>query len=117
VAIGHVRMQTHAVDDTIEFFKALGLRGIFRNEDFGVLELRGGTQLIVAKRAKPIRKGTAAPFYIMVDVIEKIQKKYAKKDFEPSEITSGSIHSSFFIRAPSSHTLNITPSHAGKRAV
>jgi hypothetical protein len=72
-------MQTHAVDDTIEFFKALGLRLIFRNEDFGVLELRGGTQLIVAKRAKPIRKGTAAPFYIMVDVIEKIQKNMRKR--------------------------------------
>ena len=117
VAIGHVRLQTHAVDDTIEFFKALGLRGIFRNEDFGVLELRGGTHLIVAKRDKPIRKGTAAPFDIMVDDIEKTHKKYTKKDFEPSKITSGSIHSSFFIRAPSGHKLKITSSHAGKRAV
>ena len=117
VAIGHVRLQTHVVGDTIDFFKALGLRGIFRNENFGVLELRGGTHLIVAKRDKPVRKGTAAPFDIMVDDIDKTHKKYTKKDFEPSEITSGSIHSSFFIRAPSGHKLKITSSHAGKRAV
>jgi catechol 2,3-dioxygenase-like lactoylglutathione lyase family enzyme len=117
VAIGHVRIETHTVDDTIEFFKALGLRGIFRNDNFGVLELRGGTHLIVSKRDKPVRKGTAAPFDIMVDDIEKAQKKYAKRDFEPSEITSGSIHSSFYIRAPSGHKLKITSPHAGKRAV
>lgn len=117
VAIGHVRIQTHAVDETIDFFKTLGLRGIFRNEEFGVLELRGGTHLIVAKRDKPVRKGTAAPFDIMVDDIEKTHMKYTKKDFEPSEILTGSIHSSFFIRAPSGHKLKITSSHAGKRAV
>lgn len=117
VAIGHVRIQSHVVDETIDFFKAIGLRGIFRNENFGVLELRGGTHLIVSKRDRAIRKGTPAPFDIMVDDIEKTHKKYTKKDFDPSEITSGSIHSSFFIRIPSGHKLKITSSHAGKRAV
>ncbi|CAN0522427.1 unnamed protein product, partial [Laminaria digitata] len=117
VAIGHVRIQAHNVDDTIDFFKELGLRGIFRNAEFGVLELRGGTHLIVSRRERPIRKGTAAPFDIMVDNIDKTHRKYARKDFEPSEITSGSIHSSFFIRVPSGHKLKITSSHAGKRAV
>ena len=117
VAIGHVRIETHAVADTIEFFKALGLRGIFRNDNFGVLELRGGTHLIVSSRDKPVRKGTPAPFDIMVDDIDVAHNKYGKKNFDPSDITSGSIHSSFFIRAPSGHKLKITSSHAGRRAV
>jgi catechol 2,3-dioxygenase-like lactoylglutathione lyase family enzyme len=117
VAIGHVRIETHAVSDTIDFFKALGLRGVFRNDNFGVLELRGGTHLIVSGRNKPVRKGAPAPFDIMVDDIDIAHKKYGKKNFDPSEITSGSIHSSFFIRAPSGHKLKITSSHAGKRAV
>lgn len=117
VAIGHVRLETHAVSDTIDFFKALGLRNIFRGDRFGVLELRGGTHLIVAEREKPVRKGTAAPFDIMVDDIEDAHKKYGRKKFEPSEITSGSIHSSFFIKSPSGHKLKITSSHAGRRAV
>lgn len=117
VAIGHVRIETHAVSDTIEFFKALGLRGIFRNDSFGVLELRGGTHLIVSSRDRPVRKGTPAPFDIMVDDIDAAHQKYGKKNFDPSDITSGSIHSSFFIRIPSGHKLKITSSHAGKRAV
>jgi hypothetical protein len=117
VAIGHVRIETHTVSDTIDFFKTLGLRDIFRGDKFGVLELRGGTHLIVSSRARPVRKGTPAPFDIMVDDINDAHKKYGKKNFEPSDITSGSIHSSFFIRAPSGHKLKITSSHAGRRAV
>ena len=117
VAIGHVRIETHEVPETIDFFQKLGLRHIFRNEKFGVLELRGGTHLVVMKRDKPVRKGTAAPFDIMVDDIEDARAKYDRKGFEPSEITEGSIHSSFFIRSPSGHKLKINSSHAGKRAV
>ena len=117
VAIGHVRIETHDVPDTIDFFQKLGLRHIFRNEKFGVLELRGGTHLVVGKRDKPVRKGTPAPFDIMVDDLQDAHARYGKKGFEPSEITSGSIHSSFFVRAPSGHKLKITSSHAGKRAV
>lgn len=117
VAIGHVRIESHDVGGTIDFFKALGLRDIFRGDRFGVLELRGGTHLIVSGRDKPIRKGTPAPFDIMVDDIEEAHRKYGKKKFDPSEITSGSIHSSFYIRTPSGHKLKITSSHAGRRAV
>lgn len=117
VAIGHVHIETHEVPATIDFFEDIGLRQIFRNERFGVLELRGGTHLVVSAREKPVRKGTPAPFDIMVDDVEKARKKYAKKGFEPTEIASGSIHSSFHIRAPSGHRLKITSSHAGKRAV
>ncbi|MGB0629424.1 MAG: VOC family protein [Alphaproteobacteria bacterium] len=117
VAIGHVRMETHAVPVTFDFFRKLGLRHIFRNETFGVLELRGGTHLVITKRDKPVRKGTPAPFDIMVDNLEQAHAKYRKDGFDPTEITSGSIHSSFFVRAPSGHKLKITSSHAGKRAV
>jgi catechol 2,3-dioxygenase-like lactoylglutathione lyase family enzyme len=117
VAVGHVRLQTHCVPETIDFFRAIGLRHIFRKETFGVLELRGGTHLVISKRDKPIRRATPAPFDIMVDDIEKTRRTYEKKGFEPTEITSGTIHSSFFVRIPSGHKLKITSSHAGNRPV
>lgn len=117
VAIGHVQLQSHVVPETIDFFKSLGLRQIFRNERFGVLELRGGTHLVVSSRERPIRKGTRAAFDIMVDDVKKARKAYDKKGFEPTEIEEGSIHSSFFIKVPSGHKLKINSSHAGKRAV
>lgn len=117
VAVGHVRIETHDVPETIDFFRTLGMRHIFRSDTFGVLEMRGGTHLVVSGREKPVRKGTAAPFDLMVDDIEAARRQFGKKGFEPSEITSGSVHSSFYLRAPSGHKLKITSSHAGKRAV
>lgn len=117
VAIGHVHLETHAVPETIDFFRSIGMRSIFRNERFGVLELRGGTHLVVSERDRPVRQGTLAPFDIMVDDVDKAHAAYGRKGFEPSEIKSGSIHSSFFIKVPSGHKLKITSSHAGRRAV
>lgn len=117
VAVGHVHLETHAVRETIDFFRALGLRHVFRSDTFGVLELRGGTHLIVSEREKPVRNGIAAAFDIMVDDIEDAHRIYGRKGFEPSEITSGSVHSSFYVKVPSGHRLKITSSHAGNRAV
>jgi hypothetical protein len=105
VAIGHVQIDTHVVVETIDFFRSLGLRHIFRNEKYGVLELRGGTHLLVSKRDTP------------VDNIKTAHREYGKKGLEPSEITSGAIHTSFFIDVPSGHRLKITSSHAGNRAI
>lgn len=117
VAVGHVRLETDRVPETIDFFRAIGMRHIVRKETFGVLEMRGGTHLVISRREKPVRKGTLAPFDIMVDDIENARKTYGKKGFEPTEITSGSIHSSFFVPVPSGHKLKITSSHAGNRPV
>ncbi len=117
VAIGHVRIQAPNVEETIDGFEALGLRRIFRSERYGVLELRGGTHLIVSGSEDPVAEGTPAPFDIMVDDIEQARTDYLERGFLPGEITSGSIHSSFHLRIPSGHQLKITSSHAGNRAV
>lgn len=116
VAIGHVQIDTHAVVETIDFFRSIGLRHIFRNENYGVLELRGGTHLLVSKRETPVAKGTDVPFDIMVDNIKTAHKEFDKKGLAPSEMTTGEIHTSFYIEVPSGHRLKITSSHAGNRA-
>ena len=117
VAVGHVRIQVHNVPETIDGFESLGLRRIFRNERYGVLELRGGTHLIVSQRERPIRKGTKAPFDLMVDDVHAARAEYSAKGIDSTEITSGSIHSSFHVRLPSGHRLKITSSHSGTRPV
>lgn len=117
VAVGHVFLESHVVPETIDFFRALGLRHVFRNDTFGVLELRGGTHLVISSRDRPVRKGTLAPFDIMVDDIEATHRAYGRKGFEPSEISTGRVHSSFFVRVPSGHKLKINSSHAGNRPV
>ena len=47
IAIGHVRLLVGNVDKTTDFFVKLGIRTIVAQTDFAVLELRGGTHLVL----------------------------------------------------------------------
>ena len=46
------------VPETIDFMLAIGMREVVRGEDFAVLEMRGGTHLVVT--GDPIRLCCAA---------------------------------------------------------
>jgi catechol-2,3-dioxygenase len=117
VAVGHIRLQVSEVAPAAEFFETVGMRRIVRHSNFAVLELRGGTHLILSATTKKIRAGTAAPFDLMVDDVEATHAEYAAKGLAPSELTSGSIHSSFYVTGPDGYRLKITSSHAGNRPV
>jgi len=117
VAVGHIRLQVSKVAPAADFFETIGMRRIFRQKNFAVLELRGGTHLVISESAKKIRAGTAAPFDLMVDDIAAAHADYAAKELSPTAITSGSIHSSFHVSGPDGYKLKITSSHAGGRAV
>ena len=56
----------------------LGLLGIFEKDTFAVLELRGGTHLILQKSRKRTKPGAQAPVDFMVDDIREARAKYAK---------------------------------------
>ena len=62
VAVGHVSLHVKDVPKASAFMQVLGLRHVFENEKqtFAVLELRGGTHLILNKSRKKIRDGDVA---------------------------------------------------------
>jgi hypothetical protein len=117
VAVGHIRLQVGDVGPAAEFFEAIGMRRIVRQKNFAVLELRGGTHLVLSETSKKIRAGTAAPFDLMVDDVAATHAEFAALGFEPTPISSGSIHSSFHVATPDGYQLKITSSHAGNRPV
>ena len=49
VAVGHVRLPVKNVLSTSAFLQEIGLLKIFEKDTFAVLELRGGTHLILEK--------------------------------------------------------------------
>jgi hypothetical protein len=71
----------------------------------------------VTKAARPPRKGTEAPFDLMVDDVDAARRTYAKHGFKPSRITRGTIHDRFAVTGPDGYRFEIVSSHAGKRAV
>ena len=117
VAIGHVSLPVSDVRTSTRYFVELGLRSIHESEKFTVLELRGGTHLILSAVNEKITPGSKAPFDLMVDDVEVARRKYEEQGLAPSEIANGRIHSSFTIFDPSGYEITITSSHAGGRAV
>jgi hypothetical protein len=117
VAVGHVRLPATDVATAERWLQSVGLRPIFADDDLAVLELRGGTHVVVRKAERPPTTGSAAPFDLMVDDIEAARHDYEAKGLRPSDIARGRIHDSFHLTGPDGYDFTVTSSHAGGRAV
>ncbi len=117
VAIGHVRLPSSDVAKSAAWLVRCGLRSLLERDDFAVLELRGGTHLVVHPSDTPIPAGTPAGFDLMVDDVEATHTEYAALGMDPSAIRVGRIHSSFTIVEPGGHEVTVNSSHAGDRPV
>lgn len=117
VAVGHVRLATTDVAAAEQWLQSVGLRPVFASDELAVLELRGGTHVVVRKAQEPPPGGAAAPFDLMVDDIEAARRDYAEKGLRPSDISRGRIHDSFHLRGPDGYDFTVTSSHAAGRAV
>jgi hypothetical protein len=117
VAVGHVLLSATDVAVAERWLQSVGLRPIFAADNFAVLELRGGTHVVVRKAEQPPATGSAAPFDLMVDDIEGARRDYAAKGLGPSDISKGRIHDSFHLTGPDGYDFTVTSSHAGGRAI
>jgi hypothetical protein len=117
VAIGHVMFESRDVVAAAEWFEAIGLRPIAGDADFAVLELRGGTHLVVTQAARRPKRGAEAPFDLMVDDVDATRRAFAAKGLGPSRIHRGSIHDSFALAGPDGARFTVLSSHAGRRPV
>jgi hypothetical protein len=117
VAVGHVYLPATDVTAAAGWLEAVGSRPIFASAEIAVLELRGGTHVVVRKAERSLEAGTAAPFDLMVDDIEAARRDYGAKGLGPSDIGRGRIHDSFHLAGPDGHDFTVCSSHAGERAV
>ena len=117
LAVGHVNLQVEDVGDACSFFVRHGMRDIFTGEDFGVLELRGGTHLVLSRARENIEPGRKAPFDLMVDDIDEAHAEFTSSGVTATDITRGRIHDTFHIEGPSGYRFAVTSSHAGDREV
>ncbi len=117
LAVGHVSLEVEDVGTAYAFFARHGMRDIFRGEDYGVLELRGGTHLVLSRAKATIEPGRKAPFDLMVDDIDEARAELTGAGVTATEIARGRIHDTFHIEGPSGYRFAVTSSHAGDRAV
>ena len=117
VAIGHVRLNVSDVGAAARWLEMVGLRPIVTRAELAVLELRGGTHVVLRHVEQPPEPGTGAPFDLMVDDVDATHRDYAAKGLSPSPIRRGRIHDSFEVAGPSGWAFTVNSSHASGQPI
>ena len=115
VWVGHVAMYSVSVADSSKFMQQIGMRLIASGDEFAVLEMRGGTHLVVTSDSESeLIKGS---FDLMVEDLDNTHKHYTELGFAPGEIERGQIHDSFELRDPGGTTITFNSTHVGNLPV
>ena len=107
--IGHVDLKTSDLDASHAFMIDIGLRPVFRNENVAVLELRGGTHLILLP--DETSEGGEADFDFMVENLDDTYTQFMKKGLPVSEVSRGDIHDTFVVTEPGGNRIRVNSTH------
>lgn len=117
VWVGHLVLQAQDIERSNAYWVAAGMRPIQLGESFSVLELRGGTHLVLTLAEDPVPPGTPAPFDLMVEDLAATHARYAELDLRPSDITKGTIHDSFTLTDPCGYVVTVNSTHVSDQPV
>ena len=109
VWIGHVRLQTPKLEETEAFMRQVGLRPLFRGDDIAVMELRGGTHIVLARRESA--GAGDAEFDFMVEDLDGTHAEFRKQGLDVTEIERGRIHDSFRVTEPGGNSIVVNSTH------
>jgi hypothetical protein len=117
VAVAHVVLETDRMTESAQFMQTVGMRPIFLGPDVSVLELRGGTHLILMRKDQ-VTAGNA-PFDLMVDDLRATHARFAALGLAPSAIEPRAAidHEVFFVREPAGTVFTVFSSHASGQPV
>ena len=107
--VGHVVWRVKNVRLAATFWCDLGMRQVDVRDGVAILELRGGTHLILL----PEEGGTntAAPLDLMVDDLRETHSRWLARGLRVSPIEHGAIHDTFTVTDPEGHVVTVNSSH------
>lgn len=116
VWVGHVVMETDRLEETEQFMRKIGMRSIMQKPEVAVLELRGGTHLVLI--AKPGVVAGAAPFDLMVEDLRATHEYFVSLGLAPTPIERASPeHERFTVREPAGHIIVFFSNHVSGQPV
>jgi hypothetical protein len=116
VWVGHVVLETDRIAESVAFMRKIGMRSVVERPEVAVLELRGGTHLVLI--AKPTVTPRDAPFDLMVEDLRSSHELFTELGLEPTPIEKLSReHDYFKIREPAGHVISIVSNHVSGQPV
>jgi catechol 2,3-dioxygenase-like lactoylglutathione lyase family enzyme len=115
VWIGHIGPhEVPDISEATEFYTALGLRRVAGSGGTAIMELRGGTHLILQERDGPgggSSVGGKVPFDLMVEDLDATHQALDAAGLKPTDIVRGRIHGRFEVTDPGGATVTFNDSH------
>ena len=116
VWVGHVVLETNRLEETAQFMRNIGLRPIVERPDVAVLELRGGTHLVLV--AKPETVAGEASFDLMVEDLQATHQHFIGLGLAPTPIeTVSDNHERFLVREPAGSIISFFSNHVSGQPV
>ncbi len=119
VCIGHVTLTVSNVPAAFDYYRGLGLRPVVKREELAILELRGGTHLLLFRAEGKPEPGPVGWFDFMVDDIESFHASLEKAGVKVTSIGEDTIagHLWFEVTDPDGHVVRVFSSHTEGRPV
>lgn len=119
ISIGHVMLKVSDVPRSADFYGSLGLRPVFQREDMAILELRGGTHLMLFKARRKSRRASTRLFDFMVDDADAFHGDMTTRGVPVGPIREDRVcgHRMFELTDPDGHVLTVFSDHTEGRAV
>jgi catechol 2,3-dioxygenase-like lactoylglutathione lyase family enzyme len=119
IAIGHVTLHVSDVGLAADFYRSLGLRPILKREKLAILELRGGTHLVLFRAKGQPKAGPVRGFDFMVEDIEAAHAAMRSAGVKGTAIDDDHIagHLWFEVTDPDGYVLRVFSSHTEGRPV
>ena len=106
-AIGHLSMHAADVVALTQFYGRLGMRIVVEKPEFAILELRGGTHLVL--EPGPAGEGDLD---LMVSDIDDTRSAFLAEGLEASEIIRGNPHDRFVTTDLEGNRLHVSSDHS-----
>jgi catechol 2,3-dioxygenase-like lactoylglutathione lyase family enzyme len=119
VAIGHVRLHCKDLEAARMFYLALGMRLCMSFPGVHVLELRGGTHLLLVQSPDEMMEILDPTFDLIVDDINAFREHLSTLGIAGTDITFHQLigHHRFFVTDPDGRRIAIHSSHTEGRSV
>ena len=107
------------VSRSAEFYKTLGIRAVFEREGMAILELRGGTHLLLFKSKTKPRRRAIRTFDFMVGDADAFRGGLAARGIETSAVREDRLsgHRMFEVTDPDGHVVTVLSDHTEGRPV
>ena len=116
VWIGHVVLETDRLAETEQFMRTIGMRSVVQRPNVAVLELRGGTHLVLTPGTGAAPR--EAPFDLMVEDLEATHQRFIELGLNPTPIGPASAnHRTFSVREPAGNIITFMSNHVSGRPV